>query len=59
MRLAVSLSVPLPDFFIGAHAQLMGWVIATAAAKRFRTYFPGVRLWMPGERIEKGRRNEP
>jgi predicted nucleic acid-binding protein len=40
-------SVPLPDFFIGAHAQVMGWTIATADEERFRTYFPAVPLKTP------------
>lgn len=40
-------SLPLPDFFIGAHAQVMGWALATADAGRFRTYFPSVRLVVP------------
>ena len=40
-------AVPLPDFFIGAHAEVMGWDIATAARDRFRTYFPSVRLRTP------------
>ena len=31
---------PLPDFFIGAHAQLAGWPLATADPDRIRTYFP-------------------
>lgn len=39
--------LPLPDFFIGAHAQIMGWNIATADRGRFQTYFPGVALKMP------------
>ena len=39
--------VPLPDFFIGAHAQVMGWTLATADTGRFRTYFPSVRLANP------------
>ncbi|HEY7216069.1 MAG TPA: PIN domain-containing protein [Thermoanaerobaculia bacterium] len=40
-------SVPLPDFFIGAHAQVMGWPLATADQGRFRVYFPSVSLRMP------------
>jgi predicted nucleic acid-binding protein len=38
---------PLPDFFIGAHAQVMGWTLATADESRFTTYFPSVRLLTP------------
>ena len=38
---------PLPDFFIGAHAAVMGWDIATADAGRFKTYFPDVILHLP------------
>jgi hypothetical protein len=40
-------AMPLPDFFIGAHAEVMGWPIATADAGRFRTYFPSVDLETP------------
>lgn len=39
--------LPLPDFFIGAHAEIMGWVLATADPQRFRTYFPAVALETP------------
>ena len=39
--------VPLPDFFIGAHAELMGWKVATRDAERFRIYFPAVELLEP------------
>jgi len=40
-------SMPLPDFFIGAHAEIMGWTLATADADRYRTYFPKVKLRNP------------
>ena len=39
--------LPLPDFFIGAHAEVMGWPLATADEGRFRTYFPLVELKTP------------
>jgi len=39
--------MPLPDFFIGAHAKIMGWELATADAGRFHTYFPSISLRMP------------
>jgi hypothetical protein len=40
-------SVPLPDFFIGAHAELMGWKLATRDVERYRIYFPAVELIDP------------
>jgi predicted nucleic acid-binding protein len=40
-------SVPLPDFFIGAHAELMSWKLATRDVERYRTYFPAVELIEP------------
>jgi predicted nucleic acid-binding protein len=40
-------SLPLPDFFIGAHAELMGWPLATRDTERFRLYFPSVQLIEP------------
>jgi predicted nucleic acid-binding protein len=42
-------STPLPDFFIGAHAELMGWKLATRDSERFRLYFPKVQLIEPSE----------
>jgi predicted nucleic acid-binding protein len=38
---------PLPDFMIGAHAEIMGWQIATADRGRFQSYFPAVSLATP------------
>jgi hypothetical protein len=43
----LSPKVPLPDFFIGAHAQIMGWKLATGDLKRYATYFPSVPLLAP------------
>jgi predicted nucleic acid-binding protein len=40
-------AVPLPDFFIGAHAEIMHWSLATADLGRFKTYFPSVALIAP------------
>lgn len=40
-------AMPLPDFFIGAHASIMGWELATADQGRFKTSFPGIALKMP------------
>lgn len=37
----------LPDFFIGAQAQVEGWTILTRDALRYRTYFPGVEVVEP------------
>ena len=37
----------LPDFFIGAHAQVLGWPILTRDVRRYRTYFPDVVLITP------------
>lgn len=38
---------PLPDFFIGAHAQVMGWTLASADSSRIKTYFPSLQLLTP------------
>ncbi len=37
----------LPDFFIGAHAAVLGAPLLTRDDQRFRRYFPSVRLVMP------------
>ncbi len=36
-----------PDFFIGAQALVMGALVATRDARRFRTYFPMLELITP------------
>ena len=40
--------IPLPDFFIGAHAAVLDLPLATVDQDRYRTYFPSVRLICPG-----------
>ena len=37
----------LPDFFIGAHAQVLSYPILTRDPQRFATYFPDVELITP------------
>ena len=40
-------TAPLPDFFIGAHAQVLGIPILTRDAGRYTSYFPSVQLICP------------
>ena len=42
-------SSPLPDFFVGAHAEVADFTVLTRDVSRFRTYFPTVRLISPTE----------
>ena len=37
----------LPDFFIGAHAAVLGCPLLTRDTRRYATYFPSVRLIAP------------
>jgi predicted nucleic acid-binding protein len=38
---------PLPDFYIGAHAQVAGLTLVTRDATRYRTYFPDLSIFAP------------
>jgi predicted nucleic acid-binding protein len=40
-------TAPLPDFFIGAHAAVLGVPILTRDVSRYQTYFPDVELISP------------
>ncbi len=37
----------LPDFFIGAHAAVAGMTLVTRDARRYRTYFPKLKIIAP------------
>lgn len=38
---------PLPDFYIGAHAECTGLPLLTRDLTRYKTYFPDIRLIHP------------
>jgi len=38
---------PLPDFYIGAHAELKGYSLLTRDPARYRSYFPSLRIIAP------------
>lgn len=40
-------TLPLPDFYIGAHAAIEGMALLTRDAKRYRTYYPKLELICP------------
>jgi predicted nucleic acid-binding protein len=44
---------PLPDFFIGAHAEIMRWKLATRDSERIAKYFPKVNLVTPKTAAKK------
>jgi predicted nucleic acid-binding protein len=41
--------IPLPDFFIGAQAEIMNWELVTNDAQRFQNFFPKMKLVLPTE----------
>ena len=43
-------SSPLPDFYIGAHAEVGGLALLTRDAARYRSYFPAVEILAPTHR---------
>ncbi len=40
-------ALPLPDFFIGAHAIIEGWSLLTRDTKRFQYYYPKLKILSP------------
>lgn len=42
-----SRSAPLPDFYIGAHAESEKLTLVTRDVERYRTYFPSITLITP------------
>jgi len=46
-------TTPLPDFFIGAHAAILGIKIITRDVKRIKYYFPTVGIISPNDFDEK------
>ena len=38
---------PLPDFYIGAHAAIAGHTLLTRDARRYKTYYPKLRILSP------------
>ena len=46
-RLGGTRTAPLPDFFIGAHAAVEDLTLLTRDPRRFRAYFPKLRIIAP------------
>jgi len=44
---------PLPDFYIGAHAAIVGLRLLTRDAARYRSYFPGLLVIAPDTRTRE------
>jgi len=40
-------TLPLPDFFIGAHAMIEGWSLLTRDIERFQYYYPKLKIISP------------
>jgi hypothetical protein len=38
---------PLPDLYIGVHAAVAGYALLTRDPRRYRTYFPKLKLFAP------------
>lgn len=38
---------PMPDFYIGAHAAIAGFTLLTRDARRYRAYFPTLKIVAP------------
>ncbi len=48
-------SSPLPDFYIGAHAETEGLTVLTRDIRRYRNYFPTVKLVTPRDPVSGAR----
>jgi predicted nucleic acid-binding protein len=40
-------TIAIADFYIGAHATVAGFMLLTRDEKRYRTYFPRLRIASP------------
>lgn len=47
-------NAPLPDFFVGAHAAVEELTLLTRDAKRYREYFPRIKLITPATPARQG-----